>query len=98
MARGEQQHITCHGDYHDSASITFFWEKSDVFSTTALPGYLESANHSLENTFIWALDYTFTSDDHLDTLRCIVRVDIGGEMVQRQYEAQVEERIIFCGM
>ena len=95
---GEQQHITCQGDYHDSASVTFLWEKSDIFSTKALPGYLESANHSLDNTFIWALDYTFTSGDHRDILRCIVRVDMGGGMVQREYEAQVEERISVCCM
>ena len=90
---GEQQHITCHGIYRNSWNVTFVWQKYDSHSTTALEGYLESDNPN----FIWALNYTFTAADHWDTLHCIVRVNIEGN-VQQQHEAQVDKRIQLCGM
>ena len=95
---GQQQHITCHGDYNESWNVTFFWEESGHYSNKTLLGYLESEKSLLNTTYIWALDYAFMGHDHWATLRCIVRVDIGIGTERQHYEAQVSERIHMCGM
>ena len=96
MVLGEQQYITCYGDYYRGGDVTFAWKISSMLFTKALSGYMESLNPHGANTatFIWALNYTFIRSDHNKKLQCVVRVV--NEMYI-QYETADDDRIHICG-